>query len=244
MGTEKKQPIGFVTPTADETPAVAKTRAPRKPRKAAASASDATQDVIQQLAAALKPNVSTRDRWVGVRNISSDVIGVANPVRGQPDLLALHTDFINPEDPTRFLPNPNAVQVVPHNVWMQLRRGNLYERGMIVRDDSILGDSYTPAEPDRPSELAPGWAKNAVPDPVAFIERSETELRAAIEQMTSEQSLKRLLTAYNMRIEKERKRLASNGDEVLEAKALRAVPAIYHLAEELVLARLEALGYR
>lgn len=202
------------------------------------------QDVLAQLSDALQRPRETRERYVGVRNISNDCIALPNPTPGLPPLLELHPEFVDPQDPTRFVSNPNAVQVVSHAVWMQLRRGSLYDKGMIIRDDSVLGETYAPAPPDAPTELAAGWAKNAVLDPVAFIERPEYELRAAIEVMTSEQSLRRLLTAVNQRIEKERMALQSNGDPTKEERALRNMPAIYHLAEELVLSRLATLGYR
>lgn len=225
------------------------TKSTKRPRKTRAKGSARAArelsgvEAIQQLADAMRKPV-TGEKFVGVRNISNDVIGVPNPVKGQPDLLALHTEFVDSVDPTRFVSNPNACQVVPHAVWMQLRRGPLFDRGMIVRDDSILGDSYEAAPADDAKELAAGWAKNAVLDPTTFIERSERELRLAVDAMTSEQSLKRLLTAVNQRIEKERRAIQANGEPEKEERALRNMPAIYHLAEELVLGRLSTLGYR
>jgi hypothetical protein len=214
-----------------------RTRAPKK----SSPADNLLSELVNQLTA---QKGNDRDKFVGIRNISNACIGVPNPVRGQVDLLNLHSDFIDPTDPTAFMPNPNATQVVTHAVWMQLRRSSHYDNGLIVRDDSILGDSYEPAQADAPNELAPNWAKNAVINPAHFIEsRNEQELASAIGEMTSELSLKRLLTAVNQRIEKQRL-VYSEDDPRREERALSGIPAIYTKVEQLVLDRLEALSFR
>jgi hypothetical protein len=80
--------------------------------------------------------------------------------------------------------------------------------------------------------------------------KSETELVAAISALTAEESIRRILTAVNQRIEAERQKMSLPREGSLadspnavdnEEQALRSLPWRYAKAEEIALSKLEAI---
>lgn len=209
------------------------------PQAPSAKQDDAITRLSEMLAQALlanKPHVSTPDKlWVGVRNVSSDAIGIPAAF-GEPAI------SLNPTRDDQH--DPHAAQPITFTRWQSLRKGALYRFGMIVRDDSILGDVHVTAPEDRPEELAPEHAQNVVLDPVQWIDtRNEAEIRDGIAKMTSEPSLRRL-----WRVVDDKVAALQIGVDRRDAKAMghvvAALPAAYQLVERLVQDRLEELNPR
>jgi hypothetical protein len=214
----------------------AKKRAPR------ASTASALSQVATALAGMNRPTAILSEPMVGIRNISNYVIGIRSPFQDEPDL-QLAAPRYEADEPLREMHDPNMVAQISQKWWMQLRRDKLVVRGMIVRDDSVLSHGATAAPADQPGDLPASHELNAIHDPHDWIStKSEQELKAALAQLTSEESLRRLLTAVNQRVDHERKQLKItdfNEDAALEKKALSNLPWRYKIAEEVLLDRLE-----
>lgn len=177
--------------------------------------------------------VGAQFQQVGIRNISSYTVGVPSPVKGEPDVQLTAHDWKNP--------HPASTAAVSYPFWQMLRKSQLVARGMIVRDDSILGDTSLRAPEDQPDDLAPGADLNQVADPDAWIEaRTEDEIRDAITAMTSEPSVRRLLAAVDQKIfdigEARYKDSPERGK-----RAIRDLSAKYRLVEDLGKERLDEL---
>ena len=200
---------------------------------------EAEKRALTDLLSRQNPGIAmgTSGMVVGIRNVSSYTLGlVGSPIATEAEV-QLYPEFDGP--------NPNSVAVISYAWWQQLRRGKWFDRGMIIRDDSVLGDAHQKAPADRPSDLAANHSKNVVLDPHKFISaKSEDELRDAINNMTSEESLRRLWAAVDEQIGRERVKFAHLESKVREEKAVRALPAMYKLAEDLVIARLDEIGPR
>lgn len=182
----------------------------------------------------VKPtHVQPNALYVGIRNVSSDTLGI--PAQFGEPALTLHPS-------NKHIADPYATAVITYPRWQALRRGGLYDLGLIVRDDSILGEVHTRAPDDRPDELAPNHAKNLVIDPDAFITgQSEADLRAKIGAMTSEQSLRRLWRAVDDKISEALKGVDRKNERAQRA-AVDSLPAAYQLAERLVVQRLDEIN--
>lgn len=208
--------------------------APRK--KAAAPAADtalatASNALAETLAKALnKPNIELR---VGVRNISDNTIGIKSPFKEEPDL-QLFGDVL-PADQ-----NPSRSAVISYAWWQLLRKSVYMERGEIMRDDSILGDSYTPAPPDQPFDIPATWGQNAIVDPhewVASFKGDDAALRSALARVTNTTSLRRIRRVVDMKL---RELERSFGDDPQRAKkAVESLPAILQMIDQVVTMRLE-----
>lgn len=174
---------------------------------------------------------STNKPMVGLRNISSYTIGLVNHIPGEEGEVQLYAAVIGAE------PDPLSCAVISYAFWKQVRVSKQYLNGMLVRDDSVLAASDTPAQEDRPGELPASAVVNQVPDPVAWIEsKTDAELRSAINAMTSEQSLRRLLAAVDWKIH-------TIGEAYADAenraeRALRELPGAYRTVDELAMDRL------
>jgi len=121
---------------------------------------------------------------VGIRNISDETIGLKSKIPGEPEI-QLHADLGQTD--------PASVGVISYAWWRDLRQSSYVERGMLMRDDAALGESFAPAPPDRPQDLPAAFYPNAIVDPRAWIDsRDEDQLRADLEKITSEPSLWRL----------------------------------------------------
>jgi hypothetical protein len=183
---------------------------------------------------------------VGIRNVSNYVIGLTgSPLPGEGELqLTPRWDASS---------DPNNIAVISYAWWEKIRRGPIFGKGMIVRDDSVLGDYHIKAPLDRPQDLHVGHALNTIEDPTAFIEEStEAEIRARIMALTSEQTLRRLEAAVDDKIAKSRDELMATepkyvtNDKQLqrerEDRVMMSLPAIYASVDTLVAMRLEQLA--
>lgn len=192
----------------------------------------ASNALAETLAKALnKPVVELR---VGIRNISDNTIGFVSPFKEEPDL-HLFGD-VTPADQ-----NPGRSTVISYAFWQILRKSKLMERGEIMRDDSILGASYTPAPPDRPVDMPISWATNAIVDPFEWVEsfkHDDGAMRAAIARITNDSSLRRIRRVVDVRLRELEKTF---GDDPERArKALEALPAILQMIDQVITMRLEA----
>lgn len=176
---------------------------------------------------------------VGIRNVSDTAIGIPPQFKGD-DEIQLFPDFGNNE--------PRQVAVISYGRWRELRKGTLVERGLIVRDDSVLGRAYSAAPADQDHELPPNAKHNVIPDPVAWIEsRTEAELRADLARITAEEGLRRLRRAVDQRLRQlelkyPRETLRQQADAA--RRALAELPANYRLIDELVEQRIQDLFTR
>lgn len=172
---------------------------------------------------------------VGLRNISNYTVSFEDTTTGQTVVHSLH-----PEVPGRT--DPKTRSVVSYAYWQQLRTSSEYRLGLIVRDDAVLGPAENVAPPDREEDLPQEALLNQVYDPQAFIaEKTEEDLREAIERMTSSPSLRRLIEAVDAEVQ----RLADTkflGDPDRPKKAARALSAKYKVVEEMCYDRLDELN--
>lgn len=172
---------------------------------------------------------------VGVRNVSNYSVGMVDKTSGVPIEYNLNPEVAGVAD-------PKTRAVVSYAFWQQLRKGNLVQKGLIARDDSVLGPADNSAPEDRPEDIHPEAGLNVVLDPRQWIlSKTEAEVREAIAKMTSEPTLRRLSYAVDqeiLRIGDEK----YQGDEQRAEKSIRDLPAMFRLVEELVDDRLDQLN--
>ena len=172
---------------------------------------------------------------VGIRNVSNYTVGFVDTTSGVP------TEYnLTPEVPGN--PDPKTRAVVSYAYWQKLRKSSQVSKGIIVRDDSVLGEADNRAPADRPEDMPAEAAINLVLNPRTWVmDKTETELRAAVKAMTSEPSLRRLLYAVDQEIVQigEEK---YKGDKDRAAKAISDLPALFRLVEELAMNRLDELN--
>lgn len=174
----------------------------------------------------------TTETMVGLRNISSQTVGFFSEKFGEVTLNAAH--------PGQY--DPQSAASVPHAWWMQLRTSAPMRKGMLVRDDSVLGEGVPRAPEDLEREIPVSHAINAIEDPFAWIEsKNELELADAIAKVDSEPSLRRLIAAVTYKIWQIGEEHYRE-DEQRGKKSLRALPAIYKKVEELAEERLDELS--
>lgn len=188
-----------------------------------------------QLGAVSKQYVAPGQLMVGIRNVSNYSVGLLDKTSGQ------EIEYnLNPE--VDGVADPRTCAVVSYVFWQQLRTGSQVGRGVIVRDDSVLGPADNAAPQDRPQDMHPDHDKNVVRNPREWIlGRSEQELRDAIAQMTSEPTLRRLMYSVDqeiIRIGEEKYK----DDPERARKAIRDLPAIFRVVEELADERLDDLN--
>jgi hypothetical protein len=172
---------------------------------------------------------------VGIRNISNYTVSLEDATSGNTVLHDLHPEITG-------RPDPKTRAVISYAFWQQLRTSKQYRLGLILRDDSVLGPAENIAPPDRPEDLPQDALVNQVLNPKSFIdERTEEELRDAIEQMTSGPSIRRLIEAVDAEVQ----RLADTkfaNDPDRPKKAVRALQAKYKVVEEMCYDRLDELN--
>lgn len=172
---------------------------------------------------------------VGIRNVSNYSVGLLDKTSGTPIEYNL-----NPE--REGVADPRTSAVISYAYWQQLRTARPVAQGLIVRDDTILGAADNAAPEDRPQDMHPDHAKNVVLNPREWVmSRTEDEIREAIAAMTSEPTLRRLLYAVDQEIVRigEEKYL---GDADRARKAIRDLPALFRVVEELADERLDELN--
>jgi hypothetical protein len=172
---------------------------------------------------------------VGIRNVSNYTVGLVDNSAGRAVEYQLFAEVPGHND-------PRTRAVIGYVFWQELRKSNQVGRALIARDDSILGPADNTAPPDRPEDIHPDHAKNLVLDPREWIlSQDEYQLRDAIGAMTSEPSLRRLMYAVDMEIVRigEEKYV---GDPERARKAIRDLPAIFRVVDELADERLDELN--
>lgn len=167
--------------------------------------------------------------YVGIRNLSDNTIGI--PGWNGLDDLHLHAD-VGELDPA-------SVTAIPYAWWLQLRKSNWVKNGLIVRDDTVLGEGYIAAPADREQDLPADAKFNAIHDPIQWIEaRTESEIRADLAKITSEPALRRIRRGVDMRL----KQLMDSYGPEIENKAAASWEALemkYRFVDEQTTHRLE-----
>ena len=222
--------------------------------KKAASKRTSTAHVMADLASAVRdlknPTMVSSEPMVGIRNISSLTIGLLSPFPASEADVQLHGPRYYEQDPKRMIPDGNMVAQISHKWWQQLRRQSFVRKGMIVRDDSILSAGVPRAPEDPEDAIHPEAKINAIHDPFEWIEsKDEKQLTAAVNALTSEASVRRILAAVNQAIEAERVKMnlpvegSTADDEGMnnEETALQNVSWRYKKAEEIALIKLERM---
>jgi hypothetical protein len=188
-----------------------------------------------QLGMASKHYAATGQLVVGIRNVSNYSVGMVDKTTGQ----AIEFN-LNPE--RSGVADPRTRAVVSYVFWQQLRQGNLVGRGLIVRDDSVLGPADNAAPLDRESDLHPEHLRNLVLSPRDWIvSKSEEELREAVAVMTSEPTLRRLMYAVDQEIVRIGEARYKDDPERAR-KSIRDLPALFRVLEELAEERLDELN--
>lgn len=194
-----------------------------------------TQARLTQQIGAQRPMVPMGQLVVGVRNVSNYTVGLVDRTSGTPIEYSL-----NPEVPG--VADPNVCAVVSYAYWQQLRKSNYVGRGLIQRDDTVLGPADNAAPEDRPQDMHPEAEQNTVLNPREWIlGLSEDELRSRIFAITSEPTLRRLQHAVDqeiLRIGAER----YLGSPERATKAIRDLPGRFRIVEELAAERLDELN--
>lgn len=184
---------------------------------------------VQHAAESRRP-VQLSELMVGIRNISDYTLGAKSPYPDVERDLHLHGDV--------GVPDPGTIGIVSYSWWQQLRRGPLMDRGMIMRDDSALGTLHTAAPADKPEEIAPNWHRNAVIDPVEWVEsRTDMEIQRDIAKMTSGASLRRIRRVVDDKIRELQDTMRD--DPKRAEKAVRMLPAKLALIDQITTERLE-----
>jgi hypothetical protein len=188
-----------------------------------------------QLGTANKQYVPQSQLVVGIRNVSNYSVGLLDKTSGQ-----LVEYNLNPE--IEGVSDPRTRAVVSFVYWQQLRTSPTVGRALVARDDSILGPADNAAPEDREQDIHPDHRKNLVASPRQWItSRTEDELRRDIAEMTSEPSLRRLLYSVDqeiVRIGEEKYK----DDPERARKAIRDLPAMFRVVEELCEERLDELN--
>jgi hypothetical protein len=174
------------------------------------------------------------EMMVGIRNISSVTVGIAPIIRGD-SAIQLNANLGNGD--------PGTASVLSFAAWREFRKHRFVREGLVVRDDSVLGNAFTQAPVDQIHELPPEALVNAIPDPVQWIEsRTEAEIRADIAKLTSDFALLRLRETVNdkLRYLESLRPRATKAEQVYAANAaLSELPGTYRLVDELTSMRLE-----
>lgn len=208
-----------------------KTTKARKPKQPKA-------DIVRELADALRGNAKPAEMVVAIRNVSSTGVSIVKGITGLDRDITLPADYEYASD----VP-PVHYEIIPWTAWQRIRKGYFVANGLVIRDDALLSEYHAPAPKDESHEIHPEFAKNVVADPRAWIsKKTEDEIREGIAKMTSEASLRRLEFEVNRKIlelgeESGAAPLSSERGQY----AMRRLPAVYRLVDELVTERLDEL---
>lgn len=184
-----------------------------------------------QLAQNLGRVSATNVAMVGIRNISDYVIGIKGAF-GTEDIQLFPDVGDN---------NPRSFTVIPYAFWKSLIKDEHVRRGMLVRDDSILGSAYIVGPEDEANEISQETLDNRIYNPVEWItSKSEDELRSALTRITSNESLRRLRRAVDIKLKEIQKTFGDSltPDEKVK-KSWSQLPMVYHFIEEYTTQRLE-----
>lgn len=191
---------------------------------------NATQTLVSQLSK-VNPNsiVRSAELMVGIRCVSDNTLGLVAPFPGELPVQLFASTGRN---------DPGECAVISFAWWQQLRKSKFVREGMLIRDDSVLGSSYTAAPVDRAQDMPEGWEVNLVLDPDTWItSRTDDDIRAGIAAMTALSSIRRLRHAVDVKLTELQAKLA--GDPDFAVKALESLPTKYALVDQLATARLD-----
>jgi hypothetical protein len=167
---------------------------------------------------------------VGIRNVSDNVVGIKGWPEGEPDI-SLNADVPGSD-------NTSAVITYVH--WRRLRSGPFVKQGLIIRDDSILGNAFNAAPPDQPGDLPAEAAINVILDPAAWIaDRSEEDLIRDIAALTSDDSLRRLRGYIDRSLYAIQRQLTNPWSAEAAQEAVARLPAKLQKVDDLVTRKLE-----
>jgi hypothetical protein len=170
---------------------------------------------------------------VGVRSRADTVLGIKGEF-GEKDM-QLHPDT----GPTAT----GTTAIISFAWWRVLRASEWVRKGLIERDDSVLGDTYMAAPPDEPGDLPAEYYCNLVRDPKAWIDsRSEDEIQADLAKMTAEESWQRLRGVVDRELVRLESQYARNTvkEQAIAAKAaLKQLSGKYRLVDDLTTALIE-----
>lgn len=181
-------------------------------------------------------NPITGQLVVGVRNVSNYVVSFTDETTGTPVHYTLTPDIPG-------ITNPKNRAVVSYAFWQSFRTNTkIVGRGLIIRDDSVLGAGDSVAPPDRDSDVHPEAKFNVVLHAREWItSRDEHQLRHDITLMTSEPSLRRIIETVDREIfEIGESKYRTDPDK--PRKAIRDLPALFRIAEELAYERMDELN--
>lgn len=175
-----------------------------------------------------KPAMASGQPMVGIRNVSDMTIGVPG-FKDESDL-ALHADLGTGD--------PSSVAIISFAWWRELRRGKLVSKGLILRDDAVLGSSYLAAPEDRPEEMPEGHQNLIVRDPTLWVEsRNEKQIREDLGKIDYEPTLQRIRRAVDLKLTELEKQYPNDPEAPL--KAWNDLPSIYRLVEDITTRRIE-----
>lgn len=170
---------------------------------------------------------------VGIRNCSDNTIGIPGKY-GNADV-QLHANLGSDD--------PGQTAIISYAWYREIRKDPLMRNGMIRRDDSILGTSFTAAPADSPGDLPAEHYLNLVIDPQAWIEsRSEPELIDGLEAITSMETLQRIRRVVDVKLkelESTRPRTTRSEQAAAAQWALSRLPSKYRTVDEITSLRIE-----
>jgi hypothetical protein len=138
--------------------------------------------------------------------------------------------------------DPGEVTLVSYAAWRELRRSVQSRHGLIMRDDSVLGEYHIAAPADDPRDIPEEWAINAILNPKEWIDsRDEAQIRADIDAIQEASSLRRLLRAVDDELRRLQSGYEDRGTPAGATRALRELSAKYQMVDQLVTSRLESI---
>lgn len=181
------------------------------------------KDLQDLLAIAARPAVASEPK-VGIRNVSDYTVGIKGRF-GEPDV-QLHAAF-GP-------PTPGQVHVISWSFWRDLCKEEIIAKGMVIRDDSILGPGYTAAPADGPNDIPASAAANVIMDPMEWVEsRTEEQIRNELPKFTSLPSLRRIRRAVDLKLKDLEKQYDHLTNDERVQLAWQDLPGKYRLVEEI-----------
>lgn len=169
---------------------------------------------------------------VGIRNVSNNTVGVPINIPGEP-AVTLNAALQGHD--------PNSVAVISYASWLPIRASRLVSDGLIVRDDSILGDQFVAGPADREEQMPQSAKHNVIENPTIWIEsRGEDAIRRDLELITSDDTLRRLQNAVTLKLkEVEAKYPSTMGNEERVRKSYKDLPLKFQLVDRATAERLE-----
>lgn len=171
---------------------------------------------------------------VGIRNISDQTVGIPPIIRGD-TAMQLNANFGDGE--------PGTASLMSYAAWLEFRKHKYVREGLVIRDDSVVGRSFSTAPEDEPKDMPAEARYNALSDPKAWIEsRTEDEIRRDLPLITSEFALFRLRRIVSEKLAELENRYprATKAEQVYAAqRSLMELPGNYRVVDDLTTMRIE-----